>query len=192
MGPVLEQAVSRWLVRPVNEWEIPGLKTAVHVSGTLNDPGDSDTSWSVELAIPWKALAEHAHRSHRHPEDGDQWRINFSRVEWRHQICRRQVSQDSGKARRQLGLVTPGKSRHAPARALGLRSVFHGMSLAKQPTVLTPPKRFATGSCSSTTPEQSFFKQNKKWAASLERAEVTRRARFAPAYDQPAPDPRRL
>ena len=46
----------------VNEWEIPGLKTAVQISGTLNDPRDTDTSWSVELAIPWKSLAEHAHR----------------------------------------------------------------------------------------------------------------------------------
>ncbi len=69
----------------VNEWEIPGLKTAVHVSGTLNDPTDSDKFWSVELAIPWKSLAEHAHR-HVPPRDGDQWRINFSRVEWRHEI----------------------------------------------------------------------------------------------------------
>ena len=69
----------------VDEWEIPGLKTAVHVFGTLGDPRDSDTSWSVELAIPWKSLAEHAHRNVP-PNDGDQWRINFSRVEWRHEI----------------------------------------------------------------------------------------------------------
>jgi len=69
----------------VNEWEIPGLKTAVHVEGTLNDPRDTDRSWSVELAIPWKALGEFAHRPVP-PKDGDQWRINFSRVEWRHEI----------------------------------------------------------------------------------------------------------
>ena len=71
----------------INEWEIPGLKTAVHVSGTLDDPSDTDTSWSVELAIPWKSLAGHAHRQ-TPPKDGDQWRINFSRVEWRHEIAR--------------------------------------------------------------------------------------------------------
>jgi hypothetical protein len=68
-----------------NEWEIPGLKTAVHVEGTLNNPKDKDTSWSVEFAIPWKALAEFAHRP-APPRDGDQWRVNFSRVEWRHTI----------------------------------------------------------------------------------------------------------
>ena len=69
----------------VNEWEIPGLKTAVHVEGTLNDPRDKDKFWSVEFAIPWKALAEYAHRPSP-PHDGDQWRINFSRVEWQHEL----------------------------------------------------------------------------------------------------------
>jgi hypothetical protein len=68
----------------INEWEIPGLKTAVHVKGTLNNPTDTDTSWSVELAIPWKVLGEYAHRPVP-PRDGDQWRVNFSRVEWRHE-----------------------------------------------------------------------------------------------------------
>src|SRR5215469_11310771 len=29
-----------------------GLKSAVHVDGTLNDPSDSDRGWSVEIAYP--------------------------------------------------------------------------------------------------------------------------------------------
>ena len=45
----------------VDAWEIPGLKTAVHVQGTLNDARDKDQFWSVEFAFPWKVLAEHAH-----------------------------------------------------------------------------------------------------------------------------------
>lgn len=65
----------------LNEWEIPGLKTAVHIDGTLNDPRDTDKGWTVELAFPWKVLAEFARRS-APPHDGDQWRVNFSRVEW--------------------------------------------------------------------------------------------------------------
>ncbi len=69
----------------LNEWEIPGLKTATHVSGKLNDPEGADHSWTVEFAFPWKVLAEHAHRT-TPPKDGDQWRINFSRVEWEHTI----------------------------------------------------------------------------------------------------------
>ena len=69
-----------------NEWEIPGLRTAVHIDGTLNDPSDRDRGWSVEIAFPWKVLAEYAHKS-APPRDGDQWRVNFSRVEWRHEIA---------------------------------------------------------------------------------------------------------
>jgi predicted metalloprotease with PDZ domain len=71
--------------RAFSQWEIPGLKTAVHVMGTLNDPKDTDASWSVECAIPWSALREFAHRA-APPKDGDQWRVNFSRVEWQHEI----------------------------------------------------------------------------------------------------------
>lgn len=37
--------------------------------------------WSLEMALPWKVLGEFANRP-TPPEDGDQWRINFSRVEW--------------------------------------------------------------------------------------------------------------
>lgn len=66
---------------PLNEWEIPGLKTAIFVDGTLNDPRDMDRGWSVEMAIPWKVLAEFA-GCPAPPRDGDQWRVNFSRVEW--------------------------------------------------------------------------------------------------------------
>jgi hypothetical protein len=66
----------------LNEWEIPGFRSAVHVDGTLNDPSDRDHGWTVELAFPWKALAEFANRS-APPHEGDQWRVNFSRVEWK-------------------------------------------------------------------------------------------------------------
>ena len=66
----------------VNEWDIAGLRTAVHVGGTLNDPRDIDRGWSVEIAIPWLALAELS-RAPAPPRNGDLWRINFSRVQWR-------------------------------------------------------------------------------------------------------------
>jgi hypothetical protein len=64
-----------------NAWEIPGLKTAVHIDGTLNNPADEDRGWSVELAFPWKVPAEHAHKP-APPRNGDEWRVNFSRVQW--------------------------------------------------------------------------------------------------------------
>jgi hypothetical protein len=71
--------------RAINGWEIAGLRTAVHIDGTINDPRDTDRGWSVEIAIPWPALAEISYAPCP-PRDGDQWRINFSRVEWRHEV----------------------------------------------------------------------------------------------------------
>ena len=68
-----------------NGWEIPGLKTAVFVNGTLNNPGDTDRGWSVEIAIPWSSMAAKAGRP-TPPRPGNRWRVNFSRVEWKHEV----------------------------------------------------------------------------------------------------------
>ena len=65
----------------VNAWEISGLQTAVKVNGTINNPGDKDTGWTLEIKWPWKGLQELSNVNIP-PRDGDQWRINFSRVEW--------------------------------------------------------------------------------------------------------------
>ena len=77
------------LIRPyrdggpaINGWDIAGLKTGVDVRGTLNRPGDKDDGWSVEIAMPWKALKEAAPGA-RSPRGGEQWRVNFSRVQWK-------------------------------------------------------------------------------------------------------------
>lgn len=67
-----------------NNWDLAGLETGVSVQGSINNPKDHDTGWTVEMAFPWKGLSEHAHRSCP-PQEGDQWRINFSRVEWKMQ-----------------------------------------------------------------------------------------------------------
>ncbi len=66
----------------VNAWDVAGLRAAVRLDGTLNDPSDRDAGWSVELAFPWAVLAECAGRP-APPRDGDLWRVNFSRVQWR-------------------------------------------------------------------------------------------------------------
>ena len=65
----------------INGWEIAGLKTAVAIDGTLNNPKDKDRGWTVEIAWPWASLKELGNAA-APPKDGDQWRINFSRVEW--------------------------------------------------------------------------------------------------------------
>ncbi len=68
-----------------NDWEIPGLKTAVKVHGRLNDPNGNDAGWSIEFAIPWTVLAEFTDMPCP-PHDGDRWRVNFSRVQYRFDI----------------------------------------------------------------------------------------------------------
>ncbi|NIM49938.1 MAG: carbohydrate-binding family 9-like protein [Gemmatimonadales bacterium] len=65
----------------VTGWDIAGLQAAISIQGTLNDPSDRDRGWTVELALPWNALAGHAPQG-RGPRDGEQWRVNFSRVQW--------------------------------------------------------------------------------------------------------------
>jgi hypothetical protein len=66
--------------RADNSWEIPGLKTAVRIDGTLNNPADRDRGWTIEIAFPWTAFASRA--AVTRPKPGDEWRVNFSRVEW--------------------------------------------------------------------------------------------------------------
>lgn len=65
----------------LNNWEIKGLQSAVHIAGTLNDPSTQDTFWSVEIAIPWHVLKELS-AVPAPPKNGHQWRVNFSRVDW--------------------------------------------------------------------------------------------------------------
>ncbi len=61
---------------------LEGLRSAIHIDGTLNDPADTDRGWSVELAFPWAGLAKYADGVACPPKDGQQWRLGMSRVEW--------------------------------------------------------------------------------------------------------------
>ncbi len=67
--------------RAIDAWEIAGLKTAVHIDGTINDPTNNDRKWTIEIEWPWQGLKQISNCD-LPPKDGDQWRINFSRVEW--------------------------------------------------------------------------------------------------------------
>ena len=62
-------------------WDFPGLKTAVHIDGTLNQDKDKDRGWTVELALPWPGMKWLAQADGRSlpPKAGDVWRMDFSR-----------------------------------------------------------------------------------------------------------------
>lgn len=79
------------LVRPYrrngpvfDEWDVNDTQIGIHFNGTLNNPSDIDESWSLEMAIPIKPLM--AIDRGNTLEAGDHWRINFSRVQWQHDI----------------------------------------------------------------------------------------------------------
>ncbi len=137
----------------INAWEIAGLRTAVHVNGTLNNPHDTDRGWTIEIAWPWEGLRALA-REHQAvpPHDGDQWRINFSRVEWDTEVV-------DGKYRKLLGrkehnwvwspqgvidmhrperwgyvqfsTAPPGKASFKPDPALAARDILHRVYYAQ-------------------------------------------------------------
>ena len=72
--------------KAITSWDLTKLKSAVFIKGTLNDFSDEDDFWSVEIAIPLKPLIVLKNISKKVPVEGEQWRINFSRVQWDYEI----------------------------------------------------------------------------------------------------------
>lgn len=58
------------------EWNAEGLRTAVRVSGLVNDRTATDLGWIVEMAIPFADLGLAGP-----PEPNTVWRVNFFRIE---------------------------------------------------------------------------------------------------------------
>jgi hypothetical protein len=71
----------RWAYR---NWDFPGIKTAVHVDGTINDNSDIDKGWTVELAFSWSGMTHLANGRSLPPKEGDVWRVEFSRFQRMH------------------------------------------------------------------------------------------------------------
>lgn len=84
----------------LNGWDIDGLKTAIDIKGTINNPKDTDEYWTVEIAYPFKALSELDEMNYP-PKDGDQWRVNFSRVQWETEVVdgkyEKKINKETGK-----------------------------------------------------------------------------------------------
>ena len=85
-------------------WDIAGLKVGIHIDGTINNPSDTDKGWTVEIVIPLSTLKE-CNVERGMPKGGDQWRINFSRVEWRTVIdkgvYRKEINPETGSSYRE-------------------------------------------------------------------------------------------
>jgi len=68
----------------LNDWNMTGLKSAVKINGTINNPNDTDIGWVLEMAIPW-SVYKTSYYENNVPVDRF-WRVNFSRVNWDFQI----------------------------------------------------------------------------------------------------------
>jgi hypothetical protein len=68
----------------LNDWHITGLKSAVSIEGTINNASDIDKGWTLEIAIPWSVYKTSYYQDNV-PRD-QFWRVNFSRVNWEHDI----------------------------------------------------------------------------------------------------------
>ncbi|MDD7885021.1 carbohydrate-binding family 9-like protein [Flavivirga sp. 57AJ16] len=79
----------------LNDWDYKGLKSAVSVDGTLNDPNDTDKGWTLEIALPFKDLRTAYHQDN--VPRNQFWRVNFSRVNWQHDINHGAYSRKKGK-----------------------------------------------------------------------------------------------
>jgi len=63
------------------DWDLPGLRWAVHVDGCINDDSVVDRGWTVELGLPWAGMAALANNRSLPPQKGDVWRMFFGRFE---------------------------------------------------------------------------------------------------------------
>lgn len=69
----------------LHQFDLKGLKSGVHIYGTINNPNDKDSCWTLEVAFPWSSLKEIS-IAKLPPVNNTQWRINFSRVEWKTEV----------------------------------------------------------------------------------------------------------
>jgi len=76
-------------------WDFKGLRSAVNIQGTLNDPSDIDIGWSIEIAIPWSFVTAPGGKT-KIPQN-EYWRMNFSRVNWDFEINNKRYSRKKDK-----------------------------------------------------------------------------------------------
>ncbi len=61
-------------------YDLPGLESATHIDGELNNPNMVSKGWTAEIKFPWAGMKTWAGKS-LPPRDGDEWRIFFGRFQ---------------------------------------------------------------------------------------------------------------
>lgn len=89
----------------ISRVDFSGVLLATNVRGTLNQTGDRDEGWTLEVAIPWSNFSELAKKTP--PAPGAVWRANLNR--WDGTEPNRRLSQWANS-----GMETPNP--HNPSR----------------------------------------------------------------------------
>lgn len=78
----------------IRRFDLAGAQVAAYARGTINQPGDRDRGWSLEVAIPWANFSDLAKTLP--PPPGTVWKVNLNR--WDNTTSGRRLSQwsDSG------------------------------------------------------------------------------------------------
>lgn len=63
------------------DYDMPGLRSAVSVQGSLNDPTQRSEGWTCEIAIPWASLSILANGRSVPPKAGDVWNLFLGRFQ---------------------------------------------------------------------------------------------------------------
>jgi Carbohydrate family 9 binding domain-like len=63
------------------DYDLPGLATAVHVDGVINDPTVIDNGWTAEIRLPWSGLRDLAGGRSVPPAAGHEWRLFLGRFQ---------------------------------------------------------------------------------------------------------------
>lgn len=69
---------TRWAF---TDFDLPGLKTAVAIQGTLNDNSHRSEGWTCEISIPWQSLTLLANGRSLPPKSGDVWNLFLGRFQ---------------------------------------------------------------------------------------------------------------
>jgi hypothetical protein len=67
--------------RGIHSFDLTPMLSGYQVHGTVWQRDDVDSSWTAEAALSWKGLSEIPGRFRTPPQNGDAWRLGFSRVE---------------------------------------------------------------------------------------------------------------
>lgn len=63
------------------DFSLPGLRHAVAIEGSINNPASADVGWTVEMAIPWRSLSEMSNETSLPPKAGSSMRMQAYRAQ---------------------------------------------------------------------------------------------------------------